>query len=188
MTRTLLLRGMLAGFAAGLVIFAFARWTAEPQVDRAIGFEASMDQAKGESPEPEMVSRKIQRGIGLLTGAVVYSSALGGIFGLVFGARWGVQSSCPGTLDCSSGVYLRSIGPFSEISGESTLCWQSRDNRNTDRGVLSCNCLVLGLDDAFAAIGPSLHAAIWSLERHPVGGVAVRVLSCHAYDLFASGR
>src|SRR5260370_38223447 len=44
----------------------------------------SMDQAKGESPEPEMVSRKIQRGIGLLTGAVVYCSALGGIFGLVF--------------------------------------------------------------------------------------------------------
>ncbi|MCU1322714.1 MAG: hypothetical protein JWM43_2363 [Acidobacteriaceae bacterium] len=84
MTRTLLLRGMLVGLVAGLVVFAFARWTAEPQVDRAVAFEASMDQAKGESPEPAMVSRKIQRGIGLLTGAVVYSSALGGIFGLVF--------------------------------------------------------------------------------------------------------
>jgi predicted cobalt transporter CbtA len=84
MTRTLMLRGMLVGLVAGLVVFAFARWTAEPQVDRAVAFEASMDQAKGESPEPAMVSRKIQRGIGLLTGAVVYSSALGGIFGLVF--------------------------------------------------------------------------------------------------------
>ncbi len=75
---------MLVGLVAGLLVFAFARWTGEPQVDRAIAFETSMDQAKGESPEPEMVSRKIQRGIGLLTGAVVYSSALGGIFGLVF--------------------------------------------------------------------------------------------------------
>jgi predicted cobalt transporter CbtA len=95
MTRTLLLRGMLVGLVAGLVVFAFARWTAEPQVDRAIAFEANMDQAKGESPEPEMVSRKIQRGIGLLTGAVVYSSALGGIFGLVFAfsqGRFGVSS------------------------------------------------------------------------------------------------
>jgi hypothetical protein len=84
MTRTLLLRGMLAGLVAGLVAFAFARWAGEPQVDRAMAIEFSMDQAKGEAPEPEIISRKIQRGIGLLTGAVVYGSALGGIFGLVF--------------------------------------------------------------------------------------------------------
>jgi predicted cobalt transporter CbtA len=99
MTRTLLLRGMLVGLVAGLVVFAFARWTAEPQVDRAIAFEARMDQAKGESPEPEMVSRKIQRGIGLLIGAVLYSSALGGIFGLVFAYSQGRFSvSSPRTL------------------------------------------------------------------------------------------
>jgi hypothetical protein len=84
MTRTLLLRGMLVGLVAGLIAFAFARWAGEPQVDRAMAFESSMDQAKGEPPQPEMVSRKIQRGLGLLTGAVVYSSALGGVFGLVF--------------------------------------------------------------------------------------------------------
>ncbi len=83
-TRTLLLRGMLAGLVAGLLVFAFARWIGEPQVDGAIVFENLADQAKGEAPEPEMVGRGIQRGIGLLTGSVVYSSALGGIFGLVF--------------------------------------------------------------------------------------------------------
>jgi predicted cobalt transporter CbtA len=75
---------MLVGFVAGLFVFAFARWVGEPQVDRAIAFETSMDQAKGETPEPAMVSRKIQKSLGLLTGAVVYSTALGGIFGLVF--------------------------------------------------------------------------------------------------------
>ena len=84
MTRTLLLRGMLVGLVAGLLVFAFARWAGEPQVDKAIAFETSMDQARGEAPEPEMVSRKIQRSIGLLTGVVVYGTALGGIFGLVF--------------------------------------------------------------------------------------------------------
>src|ERR1700735_2234055 len=84
MTRTLRLRGILSGLVAGLFVFAFARWIGEPQVERSIAFETSMDQAKGEAPEPEMVSRKIQKSLGLLTGAVVYSTALGGIFGLVF--------------------------------------------------------------------------------------------------------
>jgi predicted cobalt transporter CbtA len=84
MIRTLLLRGMLAGLLAGLVAFAFARVVGEPQVDRAVAFESSMASAKGEASEPELVSRRVQRGLGLLTGAVVYASALGGIFGLVF--------------------------------------------------------------------------------------------------------
>jgi predicted cobalt transporter CbtA len=84
MTRTLLLRGMLVGVVAGLLVFAFARWIGEPQVERAIAFETSMDQAKGEAPEPEMVSRKIQKGFGLLSGVVVYGTAIGGLFGLVF--------------------------------------------------------------------------------------------------------
>jgi predicted cobalt transporter CbtA len=82
--RTLLLRGMLVGIVAGLLVFCFARWIGEPQVERAIAFESSADQANGEPAEPEMVSRKVQRGVGLLTGVVVYGAAIGGIFGLVF--------------------------------------------------------------------------------------------------------
>ena len=93
-TRTLLFRGMLVGLMAGLLVFAFARWIGEPQVDRAIALENAVDQAKGEAPEPEMVSRRIQRGIGLLTGSVVYSSALGGIFSLVFAFSQGRFGSC----------------------------------------------------------------------------------------------
>ncbi len=89
MTRTLILRGMLVGVVAGLLVFAFARWIGEPQVERAIVFETSMDQAKGEAPEPEMISRKVQRSFGLLTGAVVYGAAIGGIFGLVFAFAYG---------------------------------------------------------------------------------------------------
>jgi hypothetical protein len=46
-TRTLLLRGMLVGLMAGLLVFAFARWIGEPQVDRAIALENAVDQAKG---------------------------------------------------------------------------------------------------------------------------------------------
>lgn len=95
MTRTLLLRGMLVGLIAGLLVFGFARWAGEPQVDHAIAFEASLDQAKGEPAEAEMVSRRVQRGPGLLVGTLVYSAALGGIFGLIFAfaqGRFGVSS------------------------------------------------------------------------------------------------
>jgi predicted cobalt transporter CbtA len=89
MTRILLLRGMLVGIVAGLLVFGFARLIGEPEVERAIAFETSMDRARGEAPEPEMVSRKIQRSIGLLTGTVVYGTAIGGLFGLVFAYTYG---------------------------------------------------------------------------------------------------
>jgi predicted cobalt transporter CbtA len=84
MTRILLVRGMLAGAAAGLLVFALARWIGEPQVERAIAFETSMDHAKGEAPEPMIVSRSMQSTLGLLTATVVDGTAVGGIFALVF--------------------------------------------------------------------------------------------------------
>ena len=80
---------MLVGVVAGLLVFAFARWIGEPQVERAIAFETAADQAKGEAPEPEMVSRRVQKSAGLLTGTVVFGAAVGGLFGLVFALAYG---------------------------------------------------------------------------------------------------
>jgi hypothetical protein len=84
MVGNLLLRGMLVGVFAGLLAFGFARIFGEPQVDRAIAFEDKMSQAKGEALEPELVSRETQAGLGLFTGVIVYSAAVGGLFSLVF--------------------------------------------------------------------------------------------------------
>jgi hypothetical protein len=89
MVRALLVRGMLAGLLAGLLAFAFAWIFGEPQVDLAIGFEEHMHQMAGEAPEPELVSRTVQSTLGLLTGVVVYATALGGIFALVFAYGYG---------------------------------------------------------------------------------------------------
>jgi predicted cobalt transporter CbtA len=80
----LLLRGMLVGLVAGLLAFGFATIFGEPPVDRAIAFEAASYQARGEAPEEVLVSREIQSTLGLLTGVVVYGTALGGLFALVF--------------------------------------------------------------------------------------------------------
>lgn len=91
--RTLLIRGMLAGLVAGLLVFGFARLFGEPQVDRAISFESAMDDAKAKhdaahgmpvQEEPELVSRPVQAGLGLFTGVTVYATAFGGLFALVF--------------------------------------------------------------------------------------------------------
>ena len=84
MVGKLLLRGMLVGLVAGLIAFVFAHTYGEPQVDKAIAFEESQAQAAGEAPEPEIVSRPTQAGIGLATGVLVYGAALGGLFSLVF--------------------------------------------------------------------------------------------------------
>jgi predicted cobalt transporter CbtA len=80
---------MLVGLLAGLLAFAFARWVGEPEVERAIAYETRMDQARGEAPEPEMVSRNVQKSFGLLAGVVVYGTAIGGLFGLVFAFAYG---------------------------------------------------------------------------------------------------
>ena len=89
MVGKLLVRGMLAGIAAGLLTFGFARLVGEPQVDQAISFEQTADAAKGEAPEPELVSRETQAGLGLLTGVVAYGAAFGGLFSLVFAYAYG---------------------------------------------------------------------------------------------------
>ncbi len=105
MAGPLLLRGMLIGVVAGLLCFSFLRIVGEPQVDRAIAFETQLDKAKAraatqaliakglpapkEEPEPELVSRRVQAGIGLFTGVMVYNVAFGGLFALAFGLAYG---------------------------------------------------------------------------------------------------
>jgi predicted cobalt transporter CbtA len=105
MVRDLLVRGMLVGVVAGLLSFGFLKVYGEPQVDRAIAFEAQKEHAEADKPkaadthsheahshgapapaaEPqEVVSRPIQAGIGLFTGVVVYCAAFGGLFALAF--------------------------------------------------------------------------------------------------------
>ncbi|MBN9352653.1 MAG: CbtA family protein [Hyphomicrobium denitrificans] len=90
----LLLRGMLAGLFAALLAFGFAKIVGEPQVDRAIAFEEShaasehqasaANGAAAAAEEPELVSREVQAGLGLLTGIAMFGTALGGLFALAF--------------------------------------------------------------------------------------------------------
>ncbi|WP_109481915.1 CbtA family protein [Paraburkholderia sp. C35] len=89
MVGKLLMRGMLTGVVAGLIAFGFARMAGEPQVEQAIAFEEHAHEMAGEAPEPELVSRETQAGLGLLTGVVAYGAAFGGLFALTFAYAWG---------------------------------------------------------------------------------------------------
>jgi predicted cobalt transporter CbtA len=89
MVRALLARGMLAGILAAMLAIGFAEIFGEPQVERAIAFEAAMDQAAGVAAEPELVSRTVQKTAGLLTAGLAYGVAVGGLFSLVFAFTFG---------------------------------------------------------------------------------------------------
>lgn len=105
MIAQLLTRGLIAGLVAGLLAFGIARVFGEPQVDLAIAFEESHEPAEAAAPEAatpsveashvhdhgeeELVSRKTQAGLGLFVGVMVYATAVGGLFALVFAFCYG---------------------------------------------------------------------------------------------------
>jgi len=102
MVRTFLVRGMLVGFVAGLLSFVFLKVYGEPQVDRAVAFEAQLAEARAtpakraadhvhssDEDEPELVSRSVQAGFGLFVAVLVYSTAVGGLFGLTYALAHG---------------------------------------------------------------------------------------------------
>ncbi|WP_406344732.1 CbtA family protein [Streptomyces sp. NBC_00648] len=78
--RALLVRGMLAGLAAGLLALIVAYVLGEPRVDAAIDFEDAHAHEHGE----EVFSRTLQSTGGLATGVLVFGVALGGIAALAF--------------------------------------------------------------------------------------------------------
>ena len=93
MMKLLLVRGMLAGAAAGLIAFVFAYVFGEPQIDYAIAFEEQAAQqaaaAGSHAHEEELVSRAVQSTIGLLTALLVYGAGIGGLFAIVFALAYG---------------------------------------------------------------------------------------------------
>lgn len=94
MERKLVLRGLLAGLAGGLVAFVFARIFGEPLIQAAIDDESGRDAVQealdgaaglpaGE-PEIEVFSRAIQADVGIGVGIVLFGAAMGLAFAFVY--------------------------------------------------------------------------------------------------------
>jgi pimeloyl-ACP methyl ester carboxylesterase len=89
MIRTLLIWGLLAGLCGGLLATGFSELAGEPAVNQAIAFESSSAAAAGEPHEHAIVSRGVQRSVGLLTAAIVFGLSMGGLFALAFAFAYG---------------------------------------------------------------------------------------------------
>jgi hypothetical protein len=87
--RSLLICGLLAGALAGVAATGFAEVAGEPAIGRAIAFEQASDRAAGVAEERPVVSRTLQRSLGLVTAATVYGTAIGGLFALAFVVVYG---------------------------------------------------------------------------------------------------
>jgi len=82
-------RGVLAGLIAGVLGFVFARIWAEPVIAKSIDYEsgrddilAALNTAAGRpvAPEgPEIFSRTMQSTVGIATGIIVFSVAMGAL-------------------------------------------------------------------------------------------------------------
>ena len=89
MLRTLLIWGLLAGLCGGLLATGFSEVAGEPAVNQAISFESAQAKAAGEPEEKEIVTRGVQRSVGLLTAATVFGLSMGGLFALAFAFAYG---------------------------------------------------------------------------------------------------
>lgn len=99
MIRALLVRGMLAGLAGGVLATVFAWFAGEPQIRDAISFEDRHGEAAGQitaatgqhvhDAAEVVVSRGIQETLGLFVALGLFGVAIGGIFALVFAVLYG---------------------------------------------------------------------------------------------------
>ncbi len=89
MMRTLLVRGMLTGLAAGALALVFAWIFGEPQVGHAVAFESHQARLAGAAPAPELVSRAVQQTFGLAVAVGLVGVALGGLFAIAFALAYG---------------------------------------------------------------------------------------------------
>lgn len=93
MMRTLLVRGLIAGLLAGIAAFIFAFFVGEPHVDAAIALEeaaaAAASEAGHEHAEEPLVSRAVQKTIGLAVAETAVAVAIGGLFAIAFAFIYG---------------------------------------------------------------------------------------------------
>ncbi len=85
----IILRGSLSGVVAGILGFGFAKVFAEPVIDKAIAYESGRDDilsalnkaaCRVVAPDgPEIFSRTIQSTIGIATGIIAFSAAIGAL-------------------------------------------------------------------------------------------------------------
>jgi len=97
---------VLAGVVAGLVASVLLTFTAEPVIDRAVALENHRHAVAepNEATEPELVSRRVQKGAGRFAAYGLAGGAYGALFGIAFLA---LRRHRPGGRD--TGAFRRAV-------------------------------------------------------------------------------
>jgi hypothetical protein len=101
-------RGALAGLIAGVLGFVFARIWAEAVIDKSVDYESGRDDAlaalntaagRPVAPDgPEIFSRTMQSSVGVATGIIVFSVAMGALVAVAYLVLHGRVAVRPQTL------------------------------------------------------------------------------------------
>jgi predicted cobalt transporter CbtA len=99
METRIVLRGALAGVTAGIIGFVFAKIFAEPVINQAIDYESGRDEILGKLNEAaggmpgmdgaEIFSRTVQSTVGIATGVIAFSAAMGALVAVAYVALHG---------------------------------------------------------------------------------------------------
>jgi Probable cobalt transporter subunit (CbtA) len=89
MEKRIIWRGLLAGAAAGVLAFVFARIFLEPVIGRAIDYEGGRGEAESamsgvHEHEMEMFTRGIQANVGMGFGVLAFAVAMGALLSVAF--------------------------------------------------------------------------------------------------------
>jgi predicted cobalt transporter CbtA len=92
--RSVALGAVLVGLLGGLAAALLLTFVGEPRIQEAINIELAQAGPAGPSAggEPEIVSRSVQKGVGLFAAYAVSGAAFGLLFAVVF---WGLRRSRP---------------------------------------------------------------------------------------------
>lgn len=99
MEKQIIWRGLVAGAAAGVLAFGFARIFSAPQTARAIDYEDGVGAAREAIESPgghggheagvELFTRAVQMNVGMGFGVLAFSVAIGALFAVVFAVTYG---------------------------------------------------------------------------------------------------
>jgi len=114
MEKRIIWRGVLAGAAAGVLAFVFARIFLEPVIGRAIDYEGGRGEVEsamsgGHEHEMEVFTRDIQANIGMGFGVLAFAVALGALFAVAFivaYSRFGAVSVRAQSLVLAAGAFV----------------------------------------------------------------------------------
>ncbi|MDG4797124.1 CbtA family protein [Micromonospora sp. WMMD1082] len=178
-TRSLLVRGMLVGLAAGLAAFVFAVLVGEGPVGQAIDFEATQAAAHGHGgdDEPELVSRTVQSTVGLATATLVYGVALGGLFALAFAVAYGRI----GRFSPRATAALVALGGFVTIAFVPFLTYPANPPATGDPDTLGQRTGLYFLMIVIAVAGAllALHLGRWLRPRYGVWNATIAAVGAY---------